>query len=342
MNARERVYAALDFRPPDIVPVEYHPSPAGLYEHGEKLKDLWRSYPQDFGNLSDLPILGPGTEDVGPDGSYRALRRDEWGVVWEEAVFGIRGHPYERPLDDLDKLDGYMPPQPPSLTGPTFEADKRSAAKHMEQYFLKSGWISIFEVMHALRQFEDVLTEVALDTPDINRIADMIQEYQGQVIKYLLARGVDAIQFGDDFGTQSGMMISPALWRRFFKPRYEALIAPILEAGVKAFFHCCGCVWELFGDLADLGVHAVWPQVNLYDADALARRCRELNLAVEIHPERSHLMTRGTPKEIEEAIDRLVEIFRPQGGGSWFYVEIDNGFPFDNVKALFEVIGKYR
>ena len=29
-------------------------------------------------------------------------------------------------------------------------------------------------------------------------------------------------------------------------------------------------------------------------------------------------------------------------GGSWFYVEIDSGFPFENVQALIETIGELR
>lgn len=340
MTPRERVHSALKFVRPDIVPVEYHPSPAGLYEHGEKLKELWRLFPQDFGDLSDLPVPHPSPEEIGPNG-YHALRRDEWGVVWEENVLGIRGHPFERPLDDLANLDGYVPPSAPSPDGPDFEDERRDAAEHMRKYFLKSGWISIFEVMIALRKFEDVLTDIALDTSEINRIADVIQEYHAGVIRHLLARGVDAIQFGDDFGTQSGLMISPTLWRRFFKPRYEALIAPIKEAGVKVFFHSCGAMWDLLQDLADLGIDAIWPQLNLYDLDALAAKCRELRVAVALHPERSHLMTSGTPSEVQAAIDSLVRAFRPQEGGSWFYVEIDNGFPFENVRALFQAIGRY-
>lgn len=228
------------------------------------------------------------------------------------------------------------------MNGPDFEAERKNSEEHRRKYFLKSGWISIFEVMHALRRFEDVLTDIALDTPEISRIADMVQEYQSGVIRHLLARGADAIQFGDDFGTQSGLMLSPALWRRFFKPRYEALMAPIQEAGVNVFFHCCGAVRDLLQDLADLGIDAIWPQLNLYDLDALAAKCRELKIAVALHPERSRLMTRGAPSEVGSSVDELVRAFRPQEGGSWFYVEIDNGFPFDNVQALFQAIGRCR
>jgi uroporphyrinogen decarboxylase len=37
--------------------------------------------------------------------------------------------------------------------------------------------------------------------------------------------GVDMIWLGDDVGAQQTMMISPAHWRRFLKPRMATLIA---------------------------------------------------------------------------------------------------------------------
>ena len=40
MSPRARMQAAIDFRPVDVVPLQVHPSSAGLYEHGQKLLDL--------------------------------------------------------------------------------------------------------------------------------------------------------------------------------------------------------------------------------------------------------------------------------------------------------------
>jgi len=56
---RERVLAALDFQPPDIVPLEYHASPSGSFEHGERLHQLWERHPQDFGVTSAFSHARP-------------------------------------------------------------------------------------------------------------------------------------------------------------------------------------------------------------------------------------------------------------------------------------------
>jgi hypothetical protein len=161
-------------------------------------------------------------------------------------------------------------------------------------------------------------------------------------VHYLLARGVDAIQFGDDFSTQFDLMMSLRTWRNFFKPRFERLMKPVHDAGKKVFFHTCGCGLRLLEDFADLGVHAIWPQVDVYDPAELARRCRDARIAIALHPNRGELMIQSTPEEVKYNVRKLVETFSMHAGGSWFYVEIDSGFPFENVRALIETIGELR
>jgi hypothetical protein len=342
MLPRDRVIAALDWRTPDVVPVEYHPSPAGLHEHGEKLRELFARYPHDFGDFSHLPIPAPDPKWIDSSGRYCELRRDEWGVLSEHLIYGVAGHPVERPLDDWTNLGSFRAPQAPPMSGPHFERARAAAAAHRRTFFLKSGWPCLFEAMHAVRRFEDVLMDVERDTPQINRLADIITDYRVKQLEYHLACGTDAVQFADDFGTQAGLMISRRTWRRFFRPRYERMIAPVRAAGVKVLYHTCGDAWDLLDDIAELGVDAIWPQLNLYDLPALAGRCRALRMAAAIHPERSHLMTSGTPAQVRDAVLRLADVFEVGRGGAWFYVEVDNGFPFGNVRALIETIAELR
>jgi len=117
---------------------------------------------------------------------------------------------------------------------------------------------------------------------------------------------------------------------------------PAVRAALATPFLTCGQVCDLLPDLAALGCKSIWPQINLFDWPSFAARCRELGLAVALHPERSHIMTFGTPADVRAHIHALAKAFRPQDGGSWFYLEIDNGFPWENVEALFETVGEYR
>ena len=233
-------------------------------------------------------------------------------------------------------------PALPALSGPEFEEARARAEAHRQKFFLKSGWISLFELMHSLRRFEDVLMDIATGTAEIHALADRITEYHLGYINYLLARGVDAVQFGDDFGTQSDLMLSPRMWRSFFAPRYATLIRPIKAAGVKVFFHTCGKAQALLPDIAALGVDAIWPQLNAYDAGWLARFSRESRIAVALHPDRGGLMIRSKPDEVRRYVSTLAEDFEVDRGGAWVYGEVDRGFPFENVVALTTTIAELR
>lgn len=344
MLPRERVIAALEFRSPDVVPLRIFPAAGGLYEHGQKLVDLIRECGHDFGDLSNLELPpAPPPEDFDADGRYHAFRTDEWGTRWEYRIFGIWGHPVEWPLNDWTNLATYSPPLPPPAEGPAVEAAREAAARHKERYYLLAGGgPGLLEKLISLRRFEEVLMDIALDTPEINRLTDLLAEHAAGWVKRALAEEADGVIFGDDFGAENAPLVSPERWRRFFKPRYAALFEPIRRAGKHLFFHSCGQLGPLIEDLRELGVHALWPQLPAYDLPSLAQRCRRIGLALELHPDRGELMQRGTPRQVRDYVHRLVELFGTWAGGSWLYLEVDPHFPWPNVVALFETAMELR
>jgi len=340
---RERVETALSFRTPDKIPLQVHPSPAGLYEHGQKLLDLMRACGGDFCDhaLTTLPDP-PLPQDFDLDGRYHAVRTDAWGTTWEYRIFGVWGHPIEWPLNDLAALDTWRAPEAPPLRGPQWDAARSAADTHRRTWFLVEDIGSLLETLRWVRRFELILMDIQDDTPQINRIADIIAAYDAELVRRALSIGSDAVQLGDDLGTSSALMFAPETFRRFLKPRYSALFKPALDARTRVFFHSCGMTMPVLKDLADVGVSALWPQLPLYDHADLARRCRDLGLALLLHPDRGELMQRGTPGQVREYVLRLLDTFDTAHGGSWLYIEIDPGFPWENVQALFSVAMEAR
>jgi hypothetical protein len=342
MTGRERVRAAMDFRPVDIAPLQYFYVPVGYYEHGEKLNDLFATLPGDFEPFTRRPIPAPGPEEFDSDGSYHSFERDAWGTLWERRIYGISGIPCEYPLDDLTRLDSYSPPKPPALSGAAFEALRDGTREHQKSYYKLHHTGSLFERMCALRRDADVLCDIALDEPDIHRLADMIIDRCAAEVELAVRIGADCIGFGDDYGTERGLLMSPEMWRSFFKPRLARLFKPAVDAGLDVLFHSCGKVMELLPDLREVGATAIWPQLPAFNMEKLAARCRELKLAVAIHTDRANAMTYGNPQGVKDLVKREYETFRMWEGGSWFYIEPDNGFPFKNLEALVWQVREFR
>jgi len=334
--------ASLAFQPVDRIPLQIHPSPAGLYEHGQKLLDLMQACGHDFDDLHDLALPVIPEEDFDTDGRYHKIATDAWGTTWEYRLFGVWGYRIRYPLTDISQLDSYRLPAVKPLQGWELAQVQAEGMMHRQRYFHVGGGVSLFETLQSLRPFTDLLIDIAKDTPEINRLADLLVEYNRVIIENALAAGVDAVSVGDDFGTQQALMLSPRLWQRFFLPRYRALFEPVKRSGKRILFHSCGMILPILAGLREAGADAIWPQLPLFHHRYLAKRCRDLGLAVQLHPDRGELMQRGTPQQVRSYLLRLVDEFECLSGGSWLYLEIDPGFPWPNVQALFETAMQLR
>jgi len=345
MTGRERVFEAMHFRSPDKVPVRINCTPVGYYEHGDKLNRLYETIPDDFGPFRNMPVPVLPAEDFDADGHYHAFKTDNWGVTWEYRIFGIAGIPYRHPINTPEDAECYQPPMPPTLSGPEFDAyaaavrEKKEAGYHAME---SDMWLNLFERLLSLYGDENVLCDIETNEREIGILADRVAEYDKAILERGVKAGVDSFLFGDDYGTERALLMSPATWRRFMKPRLKKLFQPAVDKGIDIHFHSCGQIWDILPDLKDIGVTSVWPQIPAYSMEDLARYCRQLGLAVEVHTDRANTMTYGTPRDVRELVKREYDTFRMAEGGAWFYIEADNGFPFANLEALVETIQEIR
>ena len=83
------------------------------------------------------------------------------------------------------------------------------------------------------------------------------------------------IIWGEDVGTQQAMLISPALWRRWIKPRFASMIDAAQEVNpdVVIWYHSDGYIEPIIPDLIEIGVQAIHPlQPEHMDALRIRRR----------------------------------------------------------------------
>jgi len=334
---------AFNYSKPDRIPVVYHPSTAGLYVHGQKLIDLFNKFPPDNPiEFKDIPK--PEKEAFDEDGNYHEIKTDEWGVGWEYRIFGIAGHPKTYPFSSWkEAVESYQFPPIPALGSPEFIADKHKTELLKNDFLIFNGWLSIFEKLHAVRPFQEVLTDIILQDEDLLLFIERLAGYWNRVIDYYISTGTDVFVFGDDWGMQDSTLIPPESFRKIFKPHYRQLFQRIQKAGGLVFLHCCGFMGELLDEFIEMGIRGLWPQINLYEKDeTFTSKCRKNLIATYIHPDRQKLIPLGTPEQISTYIRITAEKYKKLGGGGIFYAEIENDAPFENVKALLEAIHRYR
>lgn len=341
MNSRERVFNALKFKKTDRPAVQYYYSPVGYYEHGEKLNELYEKHPGDFERFSRRPIPVLPPESFDSEGRYHVFEKDIWGVTWEYRVYGMMGHAMDFPIKSHEDMAKYEFPMLPDYT--RSEVSLNDLKNHFDdlkkEYFVLSGaGGGYLEKVSAIRGFDNFLMDLYEDSAQINAFLDRLTDYYLENINAQIKAGAEGFAFGDDYGTQNGLIMSKDLFRHAIKPRLKRLTDPVKKAGLHVHFHSCGRVLELFDDFKDIGVDSVWLQMPVYTMAELRGACREYKFSAALHPDRAFTMTHGTPDDVRELILTINEIFKPADGGSWFYIEADTGFPFENIKALVETV----
>ncbi len=193
----------------------------------------------------------------------------EWGFVWE-VLDGTMGQPKTHPLADAGALSAYRPPDP-AAPG-RFDGVAAEIARWPGRFVKFSLGITGFNQATFLRGYPAFLEDL-FEAPDrAGVVLDFVFDFETEIIRRALAYPVDAVSFGDDWGTQQGLMIAPELWREVFRPRYASQFDLIRRAGKKVWFHSCGNVHAMLGDLIDIGADVVeLLQPDVMGVDRLAR-----------------------------------------------------------------------
>ena len=198
-----------------------------------------------------------------PDGSGD----NEWGYHLEKRDDGTMGHPTAAHLPDWQAAEGFHAPPPR-------EADRMAGLPEFldacgDRYRLASLDLSGFTVYTLLRGFENSMVDFLTEPERFAWLMDMIVDFECEMTALAARRGFHGIHFADDWGTQSGLMISPKLWRALFKPRYRRQFDLAHQLGLHVWYHCCGNFGEIVDDFHELGADVLnISQPNVMDIAA--------------------------------------------------------------------------
>ena len=215
MDSRELVRRAIEFQGPSRIPLRYSFDP-------ERSDIVGIGYHPAKGWMPQVP------------------GEDEFGCVWdtlEGRVISSFGQVKDSPIRSWDEYENYRFPDPHA------EGRFERLAKEVENYRSKGKYIvggmgfHGFNRMMFLRGAENLLMDLVLNQGMVKKLADDLMQWEMAIISGYLKLGVDGIWFGDDWGTQRGLFISPSLWREIFKPLYKAQFDLIHQHGKHVLFH---------------------------------------------------------------------------------------------------------
>jgi uroporphyrinogen decarboxylase len=350
MDSRERLLTALDGGTPDRVPCALAFYSVDLFDLVPR--ELYREDLVDVGFV-DFP-LSPEEEGLRQSVSqysYDTRLGTQSQVMtyarWEyrpEAPAQRNPLAHARSLDDLRAF-----PFPDTSSPYRVEQLVREVATWHTRGLAVGGNLphlggELFEAAWRLRGLENFLLDL-IERPEwAHFLLDQLAALARRNAEALAVAGVDVLALDDDVGMPGTMFISPAMWRRFFKPRLAEIIdaARALKPDLRVLYHSDGNCEPIVGDLIEIGVNALNPlQPDHMDA-ARIRRTYGPRLAlwgaVGFHTTFSF----GTPDEIRREVKERIDTLGRAGLILCPAYDIDEpDIPWENVQAFLAAVRQY-
>jgi len=285
----------------------------------------------------DFPIRMTGTTSVKPlyaaPAAYGDTITDEFGVTWSTSDID-RGSPIGPCLTAPDLSDYTFPDARVSYR---FDGIDAWCEKNRDAYTII--WVGdLWERATFMRGMEDLLLDLALHSTFVEELLRGITDFILETMTVLFERFTfDGVALSDDYGTQKALLMSPAHWRRFIKPRLADIYGLAKKHGRTVFHHSCGNNSDVVGDFIDVGLDILHPiQPEAMDIRWLKREFgRRLTFCGGVSTQ--DLLPYGTPDEVREEVRRLK---REMGEGGGYILEpgitLQADVPVENMTAMID------
>ena len=314
---QKRFMQAITYQSPDEIPVSCWALPAAWKKHGKTMVDLAKEYPEFIS-----PHTKPEEVDANMPPTYRLGNHvDEWGCVWTNIDEGLESIVTKHPVP------------------------KREDILNLKIPHKRDGWIPhgfLYLRLLDLRGFEEAMIDFAEECEELTVLIDKVVEYNCLQVEVNLTRHEKGslVVFGDDLGMQNGLAIGAEKWRKYLKPAYAKIYAPVKAKGCYIYMHSDGQIFEIIPDLVDAGVDVINPQSRANGIENLARVCKG-KIPVDLDLDRQ-LFPVATPSQIDDHVRECVETLYLPEGGLALKIELSHDIPLGNMTAIFDAVRKYR
>ena len=335
MNSRERVLRAFRRRPglPDRVPVQFDLCRFLADHFGGKLgipvhytENLYEdvTYRISANELrvamgSDVVVTGASVSD-----HYRVVKEADGTWLNEYRMRMRQGAIYvevvEYPLARAETKGDIEAFDFPDPDAPGRFRDADALVKKFRNDYLVIGDIevTVFSLAHQLVGLEKLLVDMMMQTEYVVPLFEACAEFQTRMGLKLIEKGVDAIWFGDDFGTQTSLIIPQDVFREQLKPFYTRMIDRFRRANpdIIPILHCDGAVADLLDDIREIGFEVFNP-VQPGVPGHLPRDMKEHfgdKFAFWGAIDQQDLLPNGTDEELEKDIVEKISILGNDGG----------------------------
>lgn len=354
MNGRERVFAALEGRPVDRIPVSFSANPGtterllrewGLVSRRELLEFVGSDI-VDIRGIVDPVYIGPGARERRLAGG---ITENFWGMRTKtmRTATGPEECYCDFALASASSLADLARHPWPQVGWFDFSDIERSLDSWRGYAVLVSG-TSVYQHATYLRGMENLLADMAGDPPMAEYVLDRFTDFYEEYFDSLLAAAkgrVDILRIVDDLAMQDRLLFGPEIFDAYIGPRIARMVLVAKRHGAKVMFHSCGAVEPFIPRLVDLGVDILDP-VQVSAAGMEPEGLKEKyggRIAFHGGVDTQRLLPSGSPEEVTAAVRRLSSTLG-RGGGYIIAPShvLQTDVPTANIEAVYKAAGSFR
>jgi uroporphyrinogen decarboxylase len=204
----------------------------------------------------------------------------------------------------------------------------------------------LFETALRLRGFEQFMIDLVENPPLVDYLLEQLTAMHLAGSQMLVRAGVDILALRDDLGEPGRMLISPEMWRRYFRRHVKTIIDASRSANPRlaVFWHSDGYIEPIIPDLIEIGVDILNPvQPDVMDPARLKRAFGD-RLVFFGTVGTPQLWSWGTPEEIRTEVRERIETVGRGGGliiSPAYDLEPAENIPWANVLAFFDAVEEF-
>ncbi|MGI5893788.1 MAG: uroporphyrinogen decarboxylase family protein [Candidatus Merdivicinus sp.] len=331
MTSKELVLRTLEFRNTDgRVPRQLWSLPWANDNCPEMMKKLAEDFVWDF----DGPSVKYAQRAVTKGDPYEIGEYvDEWGCVFTNIQKGVIGEVKHPLVCEDDWSDAYKVHIPEELLSFDIAQVNESCREKQEKFLLCGCCPRPFEQLQFIRGTVNLYMDLMDPPAGMLAFLEKMHDYYCRLLTKWAETDVDALNMMDDWGSQNDLLINPRIWEQIFMPMYRDYIEIAHSHGKKMFMHSDGNTLRIIPKLIDLGLDAINSQIFCIGVDNLAQYRGKITFWGEI--DRQNLIPRGTPAEIDAAVQKVYDTLW-QDGGCIAQCEFGAGANPDNVHRIYE------
>ena len=341
MNHKQRVMAAIDGQPVDRFPMWYGADPETTAMVAEYLgvsndeESVLQALDIDFRTVRPV-YTGPELK-LHPDGSRDSI----WGIRRGGTYYGqALNHPLEA-AQSIEDIESYPWP---GVADWDVKSVRRQAEEYSKEYAVMGGaWSPFFHDVAELFGMENMFIQMAESPEMVEAAVEKCMEFYLELSRMMfeeMADEIDIFFFGNDFGAQTGLLCSPAMWRKFFGPSVKAMIELGHKYGLKTALHSCGSIREVIPDLIAMGLDIINPIQNTAAGMDTEELQKEFGKDIVFFGgiDVQHILCDGTPDRVRQEVIRQSDILGRDGryilAPAHDYLLPD--IPAENIAAMYQ------